>query len=117
MSRRYGKGKRAVAVCDRGGHKIPYRRLVIEPGTGLRVDKYWSDGYWNIRDHPQNFSPKHLDDEKPLKNPTYDTLVFSDSFADVTLILCDEQLNPLTDEVGQELTDEFGYKFALSYGK
>lgn len=53
-NRKFAIGKRAWAICQRGGHRIRYLDGVIEPGTGLFVDKRWSDGIWNRVDHPQN---------------------------------------------------------------
>lgn len=66
----YGKGKRSVGICQRGGHKVPYRYIIEEPGTGLRVDRRWSDGRFNMVDHPQNFPPKFNPDEVPLRLAT-----------------------------------------------
>lgn len=69
---RYAKGKNAVFIDDRSGFKKRYKRGVIEPGTNYFMDRRESDGRWNLRDHPQNFSA-HIDgDEKPLENPRHD---------------------------------------------
>lgn len=73
MARRggkYARGRKARAICQRGGHEIPYRYLVREPGTGFYVDRRWSDGRWNEVDHPANHPPMHYDDERPLRYPT-----------------------------------------------
>lgn len=69
--RRFAKGKKAFAICDRTGFKISYRDMVKEPGTGLFVDKSWSDGRWNRVDHPQNF-PADVSENIGLKNPRTD---------------------------------------------
>lgn len=138
-SKRYSRGRRARSVCDRGGHEFPYRYLVIEPGTGLRVDRRWSDGRWNSVDHPQNFPPRHLNDEAPLRYPTSEDLpctleeltdengailvdengaeiaTFCES-EDLTLILTDNSGNALTDDSSNELSGVFSKKFTLSYG-
>lgn len=69
--RKYASGKMAFVICDRTGFKVPYRNSVVEPGTGLRVDKRWSDGMWNIVDHPQNF-PADVGEAINLENPRMD---------------------------------------------
>jgi len=69
--RKFAKGKKALVICDRGGHSVLLRDTVIEPGTGLRVDKKWSDGKWNKVDHPQNFSAD-TSENIGLKNPRPD---------------------------------------------
>lgn len=71
MKRRWARGKKAYGICDRTGFKVPYRRLVKEPGTGLMVDRLWSDGRWNIVDHPQNF-PSDVSEAISLQNPRPD---------------------------------------------
>lgn len=74
MKRKWATGRKAYGICDRGGHKVPYHRLVKEPGTGLMVDRTWSDGRWNIVDHPQNF-PADTSDAIALKNPRPDIML------------------------------------------
>lgn len=77
--RRFAKGKRAFSICDRTGWKTRYKDMVIEPGTGIFVDKSWSDGKWNRVDHPQNFPAdtseniglKHARIDRPEPLPTY----------------------------------------------
>ena len=65
---RYAKGRRAFFICQRSGRKTPYKYLVIEPGTNLMVDRRESDGYYNIVDHPQNYSFKDFSDPAPLEH-------------------------------------------------
>lgn len=72
VTRKYAKGKKAKAICDRGGHEVAYKDTVVEPGTNLRVDRKWSDGKWNRVDHPQNFSPKEAGDAQALRDPRPD---------------------------------------------
>lgn len=55
-SKKFARGKRARAVCDRSGFEHALKDMVVEPGTGLLVYKRWSDGRWNRVHHPQNFS-------------------------------------------------------------
>lgn len=55
--RKWAKGRKALAICDRTGFQHRMKDMVIEPGTGLLVYKTWSDGKWNRVDHPQNFPP------------------------------------------------------------
>ena len=112
--KRYARGKNAVAICERGGHKFPYRYLVIEPGTGLKVDKRWSDGKWNIVDHPQNYPPRNIVDMAPLKNATGPEYVVQTSL--FTVYLTDNSGAILTDVSGNEFTTSLGRKFLLSYG-
>lgn len=69
--KRFARGKRALAICDRGGHQVLLKDTVIEPGTGLRVDKRWSDGEWNRVDHPQNYSAD-VSENIGLKDPRTD---------------------------------------------
>lgn len=83
--RKYASGKKSFGICDRSGFKVPYKRLVKEPGTGLMVDKRWSDGRWNRVDHPQNFPPD-VGETIGLKNPRPDII--------------DPQPNYLVDENG-----------------
>jgi hypothetical protein len=94
MSKRYSRGKKARFICDRSGFEYPYSEGVIEPGTGLFVHKSESDGMWNLVDHPQNFSPKDLDDEKGLRNARPDGTEGQDLFigteTDVEVILLTE---------------------------
>ena len=69
--RRYASGKKSFGVCDRTGFKVPYKKLVKEPGTGILVDRSWSDGIWNRVDHPQNF-PADVGESIGLRNPRPD---------------------------------------------
>lgn len=73
MKRKWARGKKAFGICDRSGFKVPYHRLVKEPGTGLMVDRSWSDGRWNIVDHPQNF-PADAGEAIALQNPRPDII-------------------------------------------
>lgn len=70
--RKFALGRKARAICDRSGFEVAYRDTVIEPGTGLRVDKRWSDGMWNRVDHPQNFSGD-TSESIALRDPRIDT--------------------------------------------
>jgi hypothetical protein len=92
-SRRYAKGKRAFAICDRSGFKVPYKDTIIEPGTGLRVDKRWNDGKWNRVTHPRNF-PADTSESISLRDPRPDRVEPN------PLFLVDENNNLLKDENG-----------------
>lgn len=70
--RKYAQGKKALAICDRTGFEHKMKDMVVEPGTNLLVYKYWSDGRYNIVDHPQNFPPDTAEAIN-LKNPRPDT--------------------------------------------
>lgn len=97
--RRFARGKKARAICDRSGFEIAYKDSVIEPGTGIRVDKRWSDGMWNRVDHPQNF-PADTSENIGLRDPRTDTYESGVEF--------------LTDEDGVIITGEDGFPiFAL----
>jgi hypothetical protein len=69
------KGSKAWAICDRCGLRSKYLDMVVEPGTGLFVDKLCNDGQWNRVDHPQNFSPKPRLEGQGLKNASPDAVV------------------------------------------
>lgn len=69
--RKFARGKRATAICDRSGFKYLLRELVREPGTGLMVHKSMNDGMWNRVDHPQNF-PADTSESLGLQNPRPD---------------------------------------------
>lgn len=66
---KFASGKNAKAVSDRSGLTFPYREMVTEPGTLLRVHYTESDGRYNIVDHPQNFVKKTFDDGPPVQFP------------------------------------------------
>ena len=70
--RKFAKGKKARAICDRSGFEYAYKEMVVEPGTGLLVHKSMSDGRWNRVDHPQNF-PADVNETIGLRNPRTDT--------------------------------------------
>jgi hypothetical protein len=96
--RKWASGKRAFVICDRTGFKIPYRRSVVEPGTGIRVDRNWSDGIWNRVDHAQNFSADTgeaiaIRDPRPDVTPTMSSFLASDG--DGLLILTDDGGQPI----------------------
>lgn len=129
MAKRYASGKHAVAICQRSAKKIPYRRLVKEPGTGFLVDKRWSDGKWNLVDHPRNFLPKDLSDATGLKystgNDNPDELIHIKTAAgiivkhrpsSVTCVnLLDEQGRVLLNETSVTVTECFNRLFWNSY--
>lgn len=77
--RKYTSGRKSYGICDRSGFKVPYRRLVKEPGTGLMVDRKWSDGIWNRVDHPLNF-PADVGEAIGLKDPRPDIMDPSPNF-------------------------------------
>jgi hypothetical protein len=126
-----------VAICQRGGHKIRYKDLVKEPGTGLLVDKRWSDGRWNAVDHPLNNPPKNLNDGAPLRNATGETdkekqstigtlvevslpggigLEVEEVYPSVTVInILDNNGMVLLDETSVTITGEFNRLFFNSY--
>jgi len=54
--RKFAKGEKATAICDRSGFKHKLKDMVLEPGTNLLVHKSLSDGKWNRVHHPQNFA-------------------------------------------------------------
>lgn len=64
--RRYAKGKKSFAMCDRGGHKIPYKNLKTE-WNGLRVDKHW----WEEK-HPQLTPVRDVGDAQAVRDPRPD---------------------------------------------
>ena len=72
MIKRWARGDKARAICDRSGFEYPYKEMVVEPGTRLFVHYTESDGAWNLIDHPQNFPPKNLVDGVALKNARTD---------------------------------------------
>ena len=135
--RKYSKGKRARAICQRGGHEIPYKYLVKEPGTGLLVDRRWSDGAWNAVDHPRNFPPTDIADGRPLKYATGETdreklttvgtlfevslpggggIIIEETYPSVTVVpLLDSDGLILLDETSTTITDVFSRSFFLSY--
>jgi len=65
MSRRR-KGRQARFICDRTGREFPYSEAVKEPGTGYVVAKRYSDGMYNLVDHPQNKPAKFRRESVPL---------------------------------------------------
>jgi hypothetical protein len=69
--RKFAQGKKSYAICDRSGFKHRLKDMVLEPGTGLLVYKGWSDGMWNLVDHPQNF-PADVGEAVGLQNPRPD---------------------------------------------
>lgn len=104
MSRRrkYARGRKSRAICERTGFEIAYKNLVREPGTNLRVDKRMSDGYYNRVDHPQNFSPKDLTDAQALELATGNE---NFAFANCNFVqtrLYDEDGSPLLTSSGTE---------------
>ena len=38
---RYASGKHAFGICDRSGERVPYKDLVTEEWSGLRVARQW----------------------------------------------------------------------------
>jgi hypothetical protein len=112
--RKYARGRRAKAICQRSGFKIDYKNLVVEPGTNLRVDKRMNDGRWNIVDHPLNYPPEDLVDEAPLRYATGDEVISQTSVFEV--VLTDNDGNALADVSSNSLTGEFSNAFLLSYG-
>jgi hypothetical protein len=73
MTRRFSKGKKARAICDRSGREYPMREMVIEPGTNLLVHRSESDGKWSLNKHPQNFPPKKIGEASGIKNARPET--------------------------------------------
>ncbi len=55
-------------ICDRTGAKIPRTKAIREPGTGYFIDRRWSDGNYNEKDHPLNFAPKARPEAKRVKH-------------------------------------------------
>lgn len=74
MARRWAKGKKAKAMCQRSGFIYPHNEMVREPGTGLIVHKSESDGRFNRVDHPQNFSPRARAEGLPLSHASSDVV-------------------------------------------
>ena len=64
--RRWATGKRSYAMCDRGGHKIPYQDVRTE-WNGLRVDK----NEWEEK-HPQLTPARNVGDAQAVRNPRPD---------------------------------------------
>ncbi len=80
----FATGKNAIAICQRSGFKFPYKEIITEPGTGLRVHYSESDGMYNRVDHPQ-LHIKGVSDKIGLRKP----------FPDI-----DDSLGFLIDEFG-----------------
>lgn len=98
--RRFAKGRKSRGICERTGFEVPYRKIVVEPGTKLLVENTMSDGRWNRVDHPQNYSPRNLGDGQRLKNATGDE---NFEFAN-----CDFVYTRLYDHTGQPLLTAVG---------
>ena len=135
--RRYARGKKARAICERHGGEIPYKYLIVEPGTGYLIDKRWSDKEYNAVDHPRNFPPLNLCDEAPLRNATGETdgeklttkgtlfevslpngmgLEVEEVYPSVTVVnILGENGQLLFDETSVTITGVFNRGFWLSY--
>jgi hypothetical protein len=74
------KGSKAWGICERCGLRSKYLDMIVEPGTGLFVDRLCNDGMWNRIDHPQNFSPKPRLEGQGLKNASPDRREFDTAF-------------------------------------
>jgi len=103
--RKWARGRRARFICQRTGWEIPYKYATVEPGTQFWVDRRWSDGKWNQVDHEQNFSPKDIADEAPLRLATGGTEfppeTVANSLAEVSLpggggIIVETELSSVT---------------------
>ena len=79
-SKKYAKGEKARAICDRSGFEYPMSEMVIESGTNYLVHYTMSDGEYNIVDHPQNYPATKIGDVVGLENPRvdidFDTFVY-----------------------------------------
>jgi hypothetical protein len=69
----FAKGKKAVAIDDRTGFKMPYKEMVFEPGTNYFVHEDESDKNFSLVSHPQNYPPKQLVENVTLKHAYPDT--------------------------------------------
>lgn len=61
------KGEHSYFICQRSGQKTRQCDGVVEPGTGWMVHKDWSDGIYNLKDHPQNKPPHQRLEDKPQR--------------------------------------------------
>lgn len=59
-SRRRKNSSTANAICDRSGGKYPMNEMCIEPGTGYLVHVRFSDGRYNLVDHPANHIERYV---------------------------------------------------------
>ncbi len=83
MSKNFATGKNAWAICQRSGLRFPYKEIVTEPGTGLRVHFSESDGAYNRVQHPQ-LHIKGVSDRIGLEKPYPDTNISVSYLTDVS---------------------------------
>lgn len=62
----YARGKKALAICQRSGFKVPRDRITREPGTNYYVDINESDEDYSLIAHPQNYPPKKTKEAQAL---------------------------------------------------
>jgi|TARA_R100000687_G_C6438673_1_gene159400 hypothetical protein len=73
--------RRALFSSDRSGFVFKYSNRVKEPGTGYIVGPNESDGYYNLKDHPQNKSPR-ITPRRPLREARPDRVNIMTSVVD-----------------------------------
>lgn len=59
---RYASGKHAFGICDRSGERVPYKDLVTEEWSGLRVARHW------LEPDPRRLK-RQPHDAQALRNP------------------------------------------------
>ncbi len=89
----------AWAISDRSGMKFPISECIHEPGTNVFLHVSESDGMWNAVDHPQANIQKYARFGDPF--PVLDAHL--DRNWVTSTVLTDENGNEITDEAGQGL--------------
>ena len=70
----FAVGRRAYFICDQCGFQCPYKdQLHSSYGTVVCPTCY--DGAYDLRNHPQNFPPKSLNDPIAIRYPRADVNV------------------------------------------
>lgn len=100
MSRRM-RGRVPRFICDRTGFELPYTQAVKEPGTGYVVGRKYSDGMWNLVDHPQNKPPPFRREGRPL--PLMRPDINQANQADLITFSSTDLTSYITDESGNDL--------------
>lgn len=88
-------------ICERSGRRFPMSQMVIEPGTGLKVARRYSDGSYSLNRHPQNFTTKRLQEGARLPNARGEYIV------EDTFFIVDDDLIPIVDSFGNRLVFQF----------
>lgn len=93
----FAKGDYSYAICMRSGFKTLQKDMCVEPGTGLLISRFESDGQYNAVDHPQNKSPKNRLENKPQR------FALSGKYETIVNYLLDTDGYPMLDESGNPL--------------